>query len=117
MKPAKYDLEIYEDSTFELPLTWGSAKGVPYDLTGYSAIAQIRANKKSDVVLIEMSTANGKITLTDPTNGKFTLKLLPADSLDTKWVKGVWDLKMITPGGDEQFLLYGDVEIIQTVTR
>ena len=115
MKPGKYDLVIYENATFELPLVWGPKGGSPYDLTGWSAVAQIRPSADSSVVLSEMSTANGRITI-DPLAGKITLKLQPADT-DMKWDKGVWDLKVITPAGDEYFLLTGGVSVIHTVTR
>ena len=63
--PAKLKLTIYQGATFRKRLTW---KGplpaqTPIDLTGCTARMQVRPEVESSTVLLELTTANGGITL------------------------------------------------------
>lgn len=110
MNPGLQNITIRRGATFELPLVWGSSKTTPYDLTGYTAASHIRLKIGASEVQVEMTTQNGRIVI-DPLKGKITLKLSPATTSSIKITSGVWDLVMISPGGDRKVLLSGTVSV------
>lgn len=110
MKPGIHDITIYKGATFELPLVWGSSKTTPYNLTGYTAASYIRVKLGASEIQVSMTTENGRISI-DAATGKITLKLSSATTSALKFTKGVWDLILISPGGDRKPLLQGEVEV------
>lgn len=64
MNPGRYNITVINSTTFALSPSW-LIDNVPVNLTGYSADMQVR--DISNNLVVEMSTANGKITLTAAT--------------------------------------------------
>ena len=98
MKPGKLDFTIYQGSTFELPLRWGTTYDY-IDLTGVTAKLQIRESLESPVVILELTTENGGITLGDTveTKGKITLYLEAAATSALDFDKGFYHLELYFP--------------------
>jgi len=91
--PAKLKLTIYQGATFRKRLTW---KGplpaqTPIDLTGCTARMQVRPEVESSTVLLELTTANGGITL-GGVAGTIELFVSDDDSAAFTWQSGSWDL-------------------------
>ena len=63
MKPGVYNIEVKQGATLRLPLTWKDEAGVPVVLTGYSARLVVGYADGSATVVLECSTANGRIAL------------------------------------------------------
>jgi hypothetical protein len=63
MKPATDVLNIAKGKTFRRVYTRYNPDGSKTNLTGYSALLQVRASVEDSVVLLEMSTADGQIVL------------------------------------------------------
>lgn len=117
---AKLDMEIVQGATFLVNLEWQTATNTPIDLSGYSARMQIRSEHSSSNVLIELTTANGRIALNTPTTGGIQLKITAADAEAISWSSGVYDLELIHTVGAEQVvdnILYGNVTVRKNVTR
>lgn len=116
--PAKLKLTIYQGATFRKRLTW---KGplpaqTPIDLTGCTARMQVRPEVESSTVLLELTTANGGITL-GGVAGTIELFVSDDDSAAFTWQSGSWDLEIEFPGGDVRRLAQGTVNVSPEVTR
>ena len=115
---AKLKFTIYQGATFRKRLTW---KGplpaqTPIDLTGCAARMQVRPEVESSTVLLELTTANGGITLGGVAG---TIELFISDDASTlfTWTAGVWDLEIEFPGGDVRRLAQGSISVSPEVTR
>ena len=116
-KPAKLKLTFYQGATFSKRLRWTvKATGVPIDLTGCAARMQVRPEVESSTVLLELTTANGGITLGGVAG---TIELFVSDDASTlfTWSAGVWDLEIEFPSGDVTRLAQGTVSVSPEVTR
>ena len=115
--PAKLKLTIYQGATFRKRLTWSAGTpAVPVDLTGCTARMQVRPEVESSTVLLELTTANGGITLGGVAG---TIELFVSDDASTlfTWTAGVWDLEIEFPGGDVRRLAQGSISVSPEVTR
>ena len=90
-------LDLKQGLPFEYLVTVNDDTGVAVDLTGSHIVMKIRETLVDEVVLAELSTDNGRITLTG-TAGQFKLFLEP---LVTETINGVvFDLVLTTVGGE-----------------
>ena len=114
--PAKLKFTIYQGATFRKRLTWTAPSGTPVDLTGCTARMQVRPEVESPTVLLELTTANGGITLGGVAG---TIELFVSDDASTlfTWTAGVWDLEIEFPGGDVRRLAQGSISVSPEVTR
>ena len=109
MAPASYNLTIRKDSTWSQKLRW-------VDLTGYTARMQIRPVLQSPIVMVELTSENGRITLGGAT-GEITLSLDATTTAGLTPAAGVYDLAVESLDGTVTALLEGRVRIDQEVTR
>lgn len=118
MSAGLLNLTIEQGADYLLALQFLDANSAPVDLTGYVMTMQVRPTVSDSLVLVELSTANGKIVITDPTNGEFQLQLT-ADDTATLCGSGVYDLKMVGPVADPATsrFIQGKVTISSQVTR
>lgn len=121
--PAKLKLKIYQGATFSKRLQWSTASpedptvpGTPIDLTGCTARMQIREEKTASAVLLELTTENGRLTIT-PEEGRVDLLLTDEETTEVTWETGVWDLEIVHPGGEVTRLVEGTVSVSLEVTR
>lgn len=113
---AQADIPIPEGGALDLPVMWrNKATGAPYDLTGYSAKMQIRADHASAVVLFELSTVNGRIVIDGPT-GTITLKFTAAETAAFTFTNAVYDLQLTPPAGEPFRLMGGMIKVSPGVT-
>jgi hypothetical protein len=122
-EPAVQNLEVFQGAYWSQRLEWQDSGGSPIDLTGYTARMQVRKTIEADDVVIELTTANGRITLGDPlpTDGVILLEIeatatddLPATLSDRKWR---YDLELIPAGGQVRRLMMGKFVVSLEVTR
>lgn len=73
-------LTMFRGLPFDYNVTLRDKDQVPIDITGADGIMKIRETLDSDTVLAEISTANGRMTITDGPNGVFNILL---DALTT----------------------------------
>lgn len=120
---AEADICIFQGATFSQTLFWEVGNPpAPVNLTNYSAKLQVRSSPKSKAVIIELSTANGMITLGTGGNlsdGAINLFVSATDSGQLsvcEEVKAVYDLEM-TSGSTVSRILQGNVIIVPEVTK
>lgn len=85
------------------------------DLSGYTARMQIRRDYDATAVMVELTTSNGRIVLGGE-EGTITLSL---DAATTAGITraGVYDIELVSPGGQVYRPLRGDVNLRREVTR
>lgn len=113
---AKHNITIEKGATFSYSLGLTDTAGDPVDLTGYSAEMDIRTSAGNTTEQLTLTEANGRITLGGAA-GTIALLINATDTDDITFTAGVYDLKLTSSGGVSDYPLYGDVEIVQTVTR
>lgn len=86
----------------------------PVDLSGYTARMAIK-DRVGGTVLLSLSTANNRIVL-DNTAKTIRLSIPATDTAAITWTKGVYDLEMVSAGGDVSRLMSGSVSVIKEVT-
>jgi hypothetical protein len=117
MPAGKHDIIIEQGATFRRVITWKDANGTAINLTGYTAKMQVRERVGSSTVVLECSSANGRITLGGSAG---TITIVAQDEITaplTPMPKAVYDLELTSAGGEVTRLLRGGVEIVPEVTR
>lgn len=132
----KYNLSIWQGSTFSLTVSIKNADDTPRDITGQSVRMQIRSTYDSVNVVESLSTANGEITITNAANGTMHIELsaartaaIPVDLsvlTNVKLSSGetakipkqnyVYDVELDASGTVSK-ILYGDAIVYGEVTR
>lgn len=119
MTAAPIDLTVFAENgaTFVQVLIWEDPAGVPIDLTGYTARAQVRPVPASDRVLLSVSSPSSGIVL-GGVAGTVTLTFSAAQTAALPHGRvGVWDLLLTSPTGIVTRLAEGAVSCSLSVTR
>lgn len=117
MTPASVDLTIYQGATFSREFRWQT--GTPaadVNLTGYTARMQIRRKLTDEDVVLELTTANGGIVITNAAQGRFTLNATATQTEALEIRSGVYDVEFVS-GATVTRLLQGAVTVSPEVTR
>jgi hypothetical protein len=115
-----YKITCDQGATFERSFTIYAPKilgepKTPVDLTGYSARMQVRPEKDSPNVLIEITTDNGGIAIDGP-SGVINLTI-EADVTSTIDRDGVYDLEIYNTDGKVYRVIKGPFALDPEVTR
>lgn len=86
----------------------------PVDMAGFAARMTIK-DRVGGTVLETLTNANAKIVL-DNTAKTITILLDAATTAAYTWVKGVYDLEMVSAGGVVTAILSGNVTVTKEVT-
>ena len=108
MSAAAYDIVVERYAAWSQEFVYKDASGVPVNLAGASARMQVRKNRKSDEVLLELTDQDG-ITLGE--KGEIEMFANEAETADWDF-DGVYDLKV-----NEERVLEGDFRVKAGVTR
>lgn len=112
--PATYNIEIFQGSYFFRQFVYKVGEpAVPYDLTGCTARAQIRASFNTPIL------ASFNCAITDPTNGVIQIDMDATTTASIQSLKGVWDLEIVPPLGETRVfrLVMGSVLVSREVTK
>lgn len=116
LKPAKCNLTIYQGATFRKHFKLQNPDKTFVDLTGCLARMQVRAEIESPIVLLELTTENGGITL-GGVAGTIDLYLNDVTTAAIQWESGVYDLEIVHPSADVTRLIMGGVSVSLESTR
>jgi hypothetical protein len=115
MAAGKYNVLVECGATFKLTLILGAA-GMPVNLTGYKARAQMREGYDAKEAFLTFTTDDGSIVF-DAVAGKVTLIASAAATSAVQVDGGVWDLELVDPLGDVTRLLQGKVVVSPESTK
>jgi hypothetical protein len=114
VNPGRYNITIYKGTTFQLSPVW-KVDNLPVDLTGYTALMQVRQFTDSSVT-VELSTANGKIVIA-PGLGQINLTLTSAQTTAIAANTYQYDLNLTSPNGYVYKILQGAFVVNNSVTQ
>lgn len=121
----KYNLTMWQGSTFGLTITVKNANNTVQNITNYSARMQIRPSYDSGTVTESLTSSNGEITI-EGASGNVILQLaatrtanISVDMTNGKPPRStyVYDLELIDTNSAVSKLIYGDVVVYGEVTR
>lgn len=132
----KYNMSMWQGSTFGLTVSVNYANNTPRNITGQNVRMQIRSTYDATTPEDTLTTETGEITITDGANGTFHIELSAARTAnldvdlstlstvkisDTQTVKipktvYVYDLELVN-GADVKKILFGNVDVYGEVTR
>ena len=114
--PANYDLIIRRGEDFSKTIGV-MVKGQLVNLTGYTALMQIRQRPDENAPLFTtLSMVNGGIVFTDPVHGQMEIIIPSATTVGFYWKFGYYDLLFDSSIGLENFLLQGTVQVAPRIT-
>ena len=113
MKPGRYNYRLVQGDTFQNIPVW-KINSVPVNVTGYSALMQIRKSV-GGTILTTLSSANGHITV-GTVDGSFAIYMSPSDTSALQTGEWVYDLQVTAPDGTVTTLLQGGFTINSQVT-
>lgn len=114
MTPGRYNMKVYQGSTFSLAPQW-KIDGEYVTVTGYAAAMSVKNSPTSATTIISLTSANGRITV-GTTDGKFTLALTAAQTTALAAGNYVYDLEVTAPNGTVTRLLEGGFTVYEGVT-
>ena len=115
MAATTYDILIEQGATYSQVVTYKES-GVAVNLTGYTARMQVRSTLESATTVVELTTANGRITLGGAA-GTITLTISATDTASLTAGRGVYDLELVSGSGIVTRLVQGVATISRNVTR
>lgn len=106
LKPKRYDLEIYQGDTFEVPLAFLQPDETPVDLTGVTL--------KVGFLKEDGSAPSTPLTATHNNTGGVVTLLIA----DTSTLAGVykWDLQIVTVDNKKRTYIGGLVTVTEDIT-
>ena len=106
--------DFYIDTSYEDNIT-----KLPMDLTGYSALMELRPSWNDNTLLLTLSSGNGKILL-GGVDGTILVHFSPADTAQPAgvyWDRAVYDL-ILTDNNNISFkLISGMINLVGVVSR
>jgi hypothetical protein len=118
MPAAKLNLIIEQGTTWKhsLVLKAGAATAPAVNLLGFTARMHIRSELADASTLAELTSANGRITIT-PATGQIDLMLSATDTAALGFERAVYDLEIESATGEVTRILQGFVNLSLEVTR
>jgi hypothetical protein len=114
MPAAKLNLVFEQGAAFSKRLTWRDKNKRPVNLTGYTALLQVR-DRVDGVVLVEMSTENRCIVL--GAAGTIQLKLTREQTSALAFSAAVYDLYLYVGDESATRLIEGRATLSPAVTK
>lgn len=111
----QYDITVDRGTTLLRTFTVTDSNNVPVSYQGYSAKMQVRKDHSASTVIVEASTANGRITL----NNQGVITLTIADEVTATFSVGTayYDIMLTSPSGDAIKFMEGKFVVQPSVTR
>lgn len=119
MPAAKLNMLIEQGSTYRhnMQLRQGSETAPPLDLTGCQFRLHIRSQVADAVPILALTTENGGIVVQDALQGSIQLHITAAATGAVDFDSAVYDLEIVSAGGDVTRLVQGLATLSKEVTR
>lgn len=89
--------------------------GTAVDHTGYTVEMDVRSDFNSTSELLTLTTGNSRVSING--SGNIVLTLASSITASLTFERGVYDLKVTSPGGTVNYYLRGQFIVNRTVTR
>lgn len=123
--PKKQNFKVYQGSTWEYRLVLtNEATNTPFDLTGFEARMQLREEISSTESVLDLTTANSRLIVSNALAGELRLLVSAADTallpLGGEKKTYVYDIEVFRPLPAPEYVrrvFEGKVECFPEVTR
>lgn len=116
-------LELVSGTTFNFELIWeteaDNGRLQPVDITGCSVVLQVR-NGANNELLLSCTSAEGSITLPEPSQGHIAVHIAPSKTLSqdiNAWQDARWELRVTFPSDDTYSLVRGWATLTKGVVQ
>jgi len=116
MAAGSLDITIEQGATWNLVLTW-EINGTPVDLQGYTGRLQARVDADDSEVILSLTTAASGGIVLGGVAGTITLSRSATQTAAIAAGEYVYDLELISMGGEVTRLIQGMFAVSAEVTR
>jgi hypothetical protein len=111
-----YNITCNQGATLQRTITWTDPARNPINLTGYTARMQVRTAANAASTLLELTTSNSRISLGGAAG---TVAINVAANVTANLTPGlyVYDLEVVSGGGEVTRLVEGNFNVKAEVTR
>ena len=114
MAAGSHNFKIEQGADFNNTITYEDASGNKINLSGATITLKAKDNRSDTNFVINLSVGNG-ITLSNPSQGEFTIAIPAATTATYDWNRAFYDLD-ITLSGVVTRLLQGQIQVIKSVS-
>jgi len=114
MAAGSHNFKIEQGATFNNTITYEDASGNKINLSGATITLKAKDNRSDTNFVINLSVGNG-ITLSNPSQGEFSISIPAATTASYDWNRAFYDLD-ITLSGVVTRLLQGQIQIVKSVS-
>lgn len=114
MTAGAYNFICEQGATFARTIYVRDSADALRDLSSYSGRMQVRRRVTETTTLVELTTDNGKMTLTE--NGEIFLNLTPTETSAIA-ESGFYDIELEDGSGNVERLIEGSFTLVPEVTR
>ncbi|PIR06680.1 MAG: hypothetical protein COV55_02905 [Candidatus Komeilibacteria bacterium CG11_big_fil_rev_8_21_14_0_20_36_20] len=118
IEPEEYNLTIHKGGKFYFEFQLQDDEGLPISLVGKSLKCRIKESVRSSEVLLDLTTANGGMIITDAVNGIAAISIR-SDETSVDADRGVYDIIQIDnsyPTIESEYIMFGKVTFITGIT-
>lgn len=114
-----YNITCNQGATFSRTITWTDSARDPYNISTYTARMHVRETVNAASTIVELTTANGRITLGANVATQGQVSLLIAANTTANLTPGlyVYDLELVSSTGIVDRILEGNFKVSAEVTR
>lgn len=113
--PGRYNIKFYRGTTLDIVATY-SIDNVPVNLSGYTAIMDVRPAPNSPELITQLTTENGGITLNQQV-GQIQIFMSATDTGDLPLGQFQYDLNIESDSGFVTKILMGAFVVLDPVTE
>lgn len=114
INPTPTNLLIYQSATFDKTIVWRD-NGEVVNMTGCHVALQVR--KRDGSLVITASTMNGMISIVEPLEGKFRIRISSSVTENFDFDSAVYDLLVKDTSGMVSRIAQGEVMVSKGQTR
>ena len=114
MAAGSHNFKIEQGADFNNTITYEDASGNKINISGAAITLKAKDNRSDTNFVINLSIGSG-ITLSNPSQGEFTIAIPAATTATYNWNRAFYDLD-ITLSGVVTRLLQGQIQVIKSVS-
>ena len=111
MSAGENDFHMEQGAAFNKTITWTDSDNVAIPITGYTVRFQAAIRQTSSEKVINLSTDDDEITITDGTNGVFQINIAGSVTAEYTFFNAVYLITAESDGGVVQRILEGEITL------
>lgn len=113
--PGRYNIKFYRGTTLQISMMY-TIDNIAVDLSGYTAIMDVRPSAESATLITQLTTENGGLIL-NQVNGQIVIYISATDTLELPLGQFQYDLNITSDSGFVTKLIMGSFVVLDPVTE